>query len=100
MSLHNTIMNIPATGADDYDNLPNEKVAYKIGHHDARHEAAEMALAQDEIIEQLKEALLKAKQWHQGDKWRYDYEEGHHDAWQQQADCITEALRYGEPWST
>lgn len=50
MSLHDKIMNIPAHGADDYDNLPNEKVAYKIGHRDARHEAAEMALAQDEAI--------------------------------------------------
>lgn len=57
MSLHNDIMNIPATGADDYDNLPNEKVVYKIGHRDARHEAAEMALGVEEINAQLVEAL-------------------------------------------
>lgn len=57
MSLHDTIMNIPATGADDYDNLPNEKVAYKFGHRDARHEAAEMVLGIEEINAELVEAL-------------------------------------------
>lgn len=57
MSLHDKIINIPATGADDYDEFPNEKVAYKIGHRDARHEAAEMALGVEEVNTALVEAL-------------------------------------------
>lgn len=43
--LHDEIMNLPASGADDYDEYPNEKVAYKIGHRDARHAAANLVLA-------------------------------------------------------
>lgn len=93
MSLHNDIMNIPCEYTRSCFRDEVQLSIYKEGHRDARHEAAEMALVQDEIIEQLKGALLKAQQWHKGDKWRYDYEEGHHDAWQQQADYITEALR-------
>ena len=54
MSLHDKIMNIPD------GNLPtgsNQKIMYKMGHRDARHAAAEMAIELDERCEQLREAL-------------------------------------------
>ena len=54
MSLHDKIMNIPD------GNLPtgsNQKIMYKMGHRDARHAAAEMAIELDERCEQLREAV-------------------------------------------
>jgi hypothetical protein len=56
MDLHASIMNIPA------DRNRSDR-AYKEGHRDARHAAAEMALAAEEEIERLKAenaALVKA----------------------------------------
>lgn len=56
MSLHNDIMNIPANS--DVENYPdNLRLAYKVGHRDARHAAAEMALKADSKIEKFAESL-------------------------------------------
>lgn len=97
MSLHDKVMNIPCKYttevAWDSSDIDKAKNSYKEGHRDARHEAAEMAIKIDLIILQLTEALAHAQSWHRGDKWRNDYENEHHDAWQQQEDRITEALR-------
>lgn len=48
MSLHNEIMNIP-TKHDNRDGA----IAYKTGHRDARHAAAELALKYENYIEAL-----------------------------------------------
>ena len=93
MSLHNDVMNIPCKYTRSCFPDEAQLLAYKEGHRDARHEAAEMAIKSDLIILQLTEALRNAQAWHRGDDWRNDYENGHHDAWQQQEDRITEALR-------
>ena len=53
-SLHNKIMNIKPKG---YPKAMDMETAYKIGHRDARHEAAEMALEYESLIEELVEAL-------------------------------------------
>lgn len=51
MTLHNQIMNIQTDRMDPY--IRNES-AYKLGHRDARHAAAELALKYDALIENLK----------------------------------------------
>lgn len=48
MTLHNQIMNIP-TVIGTYNDL----FCYKLGHRDARHAAAELALKYDALIEDL-----------------------------------------------
>lgn len=50
MNLHNQIMNIPIKPIPSgrFDEIP-----YKIGHRDARHAAAELALKYDELIDDL-----------------------------------------------
>lgn len=55
MSLHNDIMNISANtvNASLAGYTDDEFKAYKYGHRDARHEAAEMALEQGERISSL-----------------------------------------------
>ena len=59
MSLHNDIMNISANtvNASLAGYTDDEFKAYKYGHRDARHEAAEMALGIEEINAELVEAL-------------------------------------------
>lgn len=52
MSVHNQIMNIP-TVPGTYNDL----FCYKLGHRDARHAAAELALKYDGLIEKLFDAL-------------------------------------------
>lgn len=56
MDLHAEIMNIPAraVAADEYD---HKLQAYKCGHRDARHDAAELALKAQARIEELEEDL-------------------------------------------
>jgi hypothetical protein len=49
MDLHSQIMNIP-TIVGTY----NDEFCYKLGHRDARHAAAELALKADARIEELK----------------------------------------------
>ena len=57
--LHDDIMRIPVPKHIGYDLLANKVEAYKIGHRDARHAAAELAAA--EGIEQLKAELECAR---------------------------------------
>lgn len=62
MSLHNEIMNTPANiildGPDGVGNVSqNRYTAYKEGHRDARHAAAELALKYDVLVEKLLDAL-------------------------------------------
>lgn len=51
MSMHNEIMNIPTISAPPTDGVARN--AYKLGHRDARHEAAEIACRGDAEIERL-----------------------------------------------
>jgi len=53
-SLHNKIMNIVASKVPKDSKLA---IVYKEGHRDARHEAAEMALEYESLIEDLVGAL-------------------------------------------
>lgn len=53
--LHAAIMNIPAEPAPDYS--PGQQSAYKFGHKDARHAAAELAVVTAARIKQLEDAL-------------------------------------------
>lgn len=48
MSLHNEIMNIPCKHANR-----ELSIAYKTGHRDARHTAAELSLKYEQYIEKL-----------------------------------------------
>lgn len=52
MNLHGRIMNLPASGEP-----AGGSMAYKLGHRDARHAAAEMAKEADALIAELTEAL-------------------------------------------
>jgi hypothetical protein len=54
MSLHDKIMNLPARpiAADEYD---HKLMAYKCGHRDARHDAAELSLKYDHLIEMIED---------------------------------------------
>lgn len=54
MNLHNEIMNIP-TRVGTY----NDEYCYKLGHRDARHHAAELALKAQTRIEELEQSLQK-----------------------------------------
>jgi len=51
MNLHNEIMNINCTPGHAY---AANQAAYKLGHRDARHAAAELALKADAEIEKWK----------------------------------------------
>lgn len=53
MRLHDRIMNIAVASDFDYADFPNKVYAYKSGHRDARHAAAEMALIADELLDAL-----------------------------------------------
>ncbi len=55
MSLHDQIMNLPAPDYSVLLAMPD--YAAKIGHRDARHAAAELALKADAQIERLRHAL-------------------------------------------
>jgi len=54
MDLHSEIMNIP-TIVGTY----NDEFCYKLGHRDARHAAAELALKADARIDELESVLSK-----------------------------------------
>lgn len=58
MNLHNEIMNIPARpiAADKYD---HKLMAYKCGHRDARHDAAELSLKLQEYVEHLETLITE-----------------------------------------
>ena len=59
---HGQIMNLPATPPPDVTESPVKdiRIAYKTGHRDARHAAAELAIQADARIEEL-EQLLKER---------------------------------------
>lgn len=62
MNLHNDIMNIPVNvildGPEGVGNVSqNRYIAYKEGHRDARHAAAELSLKADARIEELESSL-------------------------------------------
>lgn len=56
MNLHGRIMNIPAP---ELENDPAANSAFKRGHRDARHAAAEMAVKADARIDEL-ESFIRA----------------------------------------
>ena len=89
MNLHNEIMNLPAKPYPGYDD--KQLMAYKYGHKDARHAAAELALKAEEQIEMLRDALQQCKRWHQGDKWR-DGDTEQREAWEGHLRVINNAL--------
>lgn len=53
MNLHNEIMNINISNGFDYSEFESKVIAYKCGHRDARHSAAELALKYDALIDDL-----------------------------------------------
>jgi hypothetical protein len=57
MNLHNEIMNINCAVGHAY---AANQTAYKMGHRDARHAAAELALRADAEIERLQSSLVIA----------------------------------------
>lgn len=64
MSLHNDIMNIPADA--EVETYPFQlRLAYKIGHRDARHAAAEMAITQDRKLEQYRAIIHELLDGHE-----------------------------------
>ena len=55
MDLHGQIMNIPGSGGlSEIGTTHGEQLAYKRGHRDARHAAAELALATDTELAELR----------------------------------------------
>lgn len=59
-SLHDKILNIPFTNR--VFNKKEEKTAYRLGHHDARHAAVELDMEADALNGALLEALKEAMQ--------------------------------------
>lgn len=58
MKLHNDIMNIPVDNRKHLDAVSAAgAAAYKYGHRDARHAAAELSLKAEARIEELEEVL-------------------------------------------
>ena len=58
MNLHNDIMNIPVDNRKHLDAVSAAgAAAYKYGHRDARHAAAELSLKAEARIDELEEAL-------------------------------------------
>lgn len=55
---HDEIMNLRASEAEIADDLPAAILAYKTGHRDARHAAAEIAAQADARIDELREAVV------------------------------------------
>jgi hypothetical protein len=61
MNLHDQMMNLPADPKVLAQMEGSPKGFYLLGHRDARHAAAELALSADEQIRKLREALTKAE---------------------------------------
>lgn len=60
MNLHSDIMNIQIDEEDLKANLPKASfAAYKVGHRDARHAAAELSLKAEARIEELEDMLSR-----------------------------------------
>jgi hypothetical protein len=60
------MMNIPSDAPAVYNVYPPLTHAYKIGHRDARHDAAQIASQADMDIELLKKRLLDCVSWMSG----------------------------------
>lgn len=60
MNLHAKIMNLSCV-PKNMDAEPNQRLAYKVGHRDARHAAAELALKADKLAEELREVIEWAR---------------------------------------
>ena len=69
MNLHGHIMSLPQTpGLQMFDATEQHLTAYKCGHRDARHAAAELALKADAEIDELRKDAeryrwLRAQHW-------------------------------------
>jgi hypothetical protein len=61
MPLHGKIMNIRAKTPSDLDKADGLVHAYRLGHRDARHAAAELALRADALADELREVLEWAR---------------------------------------
>ena len=57
MNLHNEIMNIQMPTDFDYADFHSKVYAYKSGHRDARHAAAELSLKAEARIEELESII-------------------------------------------
>jgi hypothetical protein len=62
MSLHAKIMNLPALMCSPADSVDAGR-AYKIGHRDARHAAADIASEADALIADLVSELKDIRDW-------------------------------------
>lgn len=60
-SLHNQIMNLHCVEENMEPRGTEERLAYKVGHRDARHAAAELANAQDATIRSILADLERAE---------------------------------------
>lgn len=84
MNLHNEIMNIPVDNRKHLDAVSGAgAAAYKFGHRDARHSAAELSLKADARIEELEEMLLwyvEEDEIHEGDHENQYWIDGKHKA--------------------
>ena len=54
MNMHARIMNMNCV-PENMDAEPNQRLAYKVGHRDARHAAAELSLAADKLADALRD---------------------------------------------
>jgi len=68
MNLHNEIMNINV-GTVVADGFPHKLHAYKVGHRDALHAAAELSLKVDSYINSLEESLIRIVQTIEAGSW-------------------------------
>lgn len=75
MDLHGQIMNLPHPPMARVEKNPS--IAYKVGHRDARHAAAELALQADAAREELLALLRKARNEFKGLPHSLGYEFTH-----------------------
>ncbi len=83
MNLHNEIMNIPVQFPELGFEGIGPPLAYKIGHRDARHAAAELSLKAEARIEELEEMLkwyIEEDEIHEGDPENQYWIDGKHKA--------------------
>ena len=76
MDLHAQIMNIPQTqGLAMANATEGQQLAYKLGHRDARHAAAELAAAYEAEIEALRKAAKRYHWMRDNPLWSVGYRE-------------------------
>lgn len=60
MNYHNSIMNLQINSAQAYASISdNSLLSYKLGHRDARHAAAELALSAEAMLEDYSDMIRK-----------------------------------------